>query len=345
MSPHKSPVLCFFFGAIKLPATSSFPCPRLPLSLRPGRPTALWEKGCPPPAGGQGAECSLWTSPSQSRGFSSQGSSRSSPGTQDTRVPGSLMRPTLPQTLASFPGWSLLLPQPWPLLRAKPPALTPLCSSRSPDSAHPCHPKATSVHTSSSAPISPWSISEEAPQRPQGPPPVPTTTAQVWPRVRLGSQIPASPPRGLSQAWPQALPCSTAFTGSPLLSPCPQHAAPTALPPALRPGEAAPRQAPTSTGQTQGGRTSSAGSTFPLHSGCSQCPHVAPVGHRVPGCPAWTPGSLSAQGRQLPLKSQLPPPLWGQCPRAHTRPGLLKEANSGCQKAEPSRPPCLALQE
>ena len=136
------PVLCFFFGAIKLPATSSFPCPRLPLSLRPGRPTALWEKGCPPPAGGRGAECSLWTSPSQSPGFSSQGSSRSSPGTQDTRVPGSLVRPTLPQTLASFPGWSLLFLQPQPLLRAKPPALTPFCSSRSPDSAHPCHPEA-----------------------------------------------------------------------------------------------------------------------------------------------------------------------------------------------------------
>lgn len=38
----------FFFGAIKLRATSSFPCPRPPLSLRPGRPAALWEKGCPP---------------------------------------------------------------------------------------------------------------------------------------------------------------------------------------------------------------------------------------------------------------------------------------------------------
>lgn len=51
---HNSPVLWFFFGAIKLPATSSFPCPRLPLSLRPGSPTALWETGRPPPAGGQG---------------------------------------------------------------------------------------------------------------------------------------------------------------------------------------------------------------------------------------------------------------------------------------------------
>lgn len=51
---HNSPVLWVFFGAIKLPATSSFPCPRLSLSLRPGSPTALWETGCPPPAGRQG---------------------------------------------------------------------------------------------------------------------------------------------------------------------------------------------------------------------------------------------------------------------------------------------------
>lgn len=288
MSPHNSPVLCFFFGAIKLPATSSFPCPRLPLSLRPSRPTALWEKGCPPPAGGQGGPSAHSVHPCPSPVASHHRARPTRP--QGHRTPGCETRPTLPQTLASFPGWALLLPQPRPLLRAKTPASTPLCSSRSPDSAHPWHPP---VHTLSSGPVSPWPISEEAPQSPQGPP-VPTTTAQVWPQVRLCSQFPACPPHGLSQARPKALPCSTAFTGSPLLSLHPQSAAPTALAACTEasrgcpsPGLLTPPRAstPTSTGQTQGGRTSSAGSSPSLASGCPQCPHVAPVGHGSPWVP------------------------------------------------------------
>ena len=97
---------------------------------------------------------------------------------------------------------------------------------------------------------------------------------------------------GLSQARPQALPCSTAFTGSPLLSPRPQCAAPTALPPALRPVEAAPRQAPTSTGQTQGGRTSSAGSSPSLALWVPTMPSRGPCGSWSPWLPrldAWLP--------------------------------------------------------
>lgn len=318
MSPHNSPVLCFFFGAIKLPATSSFPCPRLSLSLRPGRPTALWEKGCPPPAGGRRAECSLWTSLSQSCGFSSQGSSRPSPGTQDTRVPGSLVRPSLPQTLASFPEWALLFPQPRPLLRAKSPASTPLCSSTSPDSARPCHPEAPLRTHLILCPVSSWSICEEAPQSPQGPPPVPMTTAQVWPRVRLGSQFPASLPHGLSQAQPQALPCSTAFTGSPLLSPRPQCATPTALASCMRPAGDDPRQARSALP----GRPPPLPQAKPRAGGLPQQEAALPLplgAHNALTWPLWvmeslvaavrTPGSLSAWGRQLPLKSRLPPPL------------------------------------
>lgn len=52
---------------------------------------------------------------------------------------------------------------------------------------------------------------------------------------------------------------------------------------------------PTCTGQTQGGRTSSARSSPSLASGCPQCPPVAPVDHGAPGCPsldAWLPECL-----------------------------------------------------